>query len=59
MASVLIGVPTGYILTRRKSIYSNMLDIVIMLPFVIAGTILGIALITFFNQGGSCSREPG
>ena len=22
-----------------------------MLPFVIAGTILGIALITFFNQG--------
>ena len=51
IASVLIGVPTGYILTRRKSIYSNMLDIVIMLPFVIAGTILGIALITFFNKG--------
>ena len=51
LASVLIGVPTGYILTRRKSIYSNMLDIIIMLPFVIAGTILGIALITFFNQG--------
>ena len=43
--------PTGYILTRRKSAYSNALDIVIMLPFVIAGTILGIALIAFFNQG--------
>lgn len=51
IASILIGVPTGYILTRRKSIYSNMLDVVIMLPFVIAGTILGIALITFFNKG--------
>ncbi len=51
IASILIGVPTGYILTRRKSIYSSALDIVIMLPFVIAGTILGIALITFFNQG--------
>jgi len=51
LVSVLIGVPTGYILTRRKSMYSNMLDIVIMLPFVIAGTILGIALITFFNKG--------
>ncbi len=51
IVSVLIGVPTGYILTRRKSAYSNALDIVIMLPFVIAGTILGIALITFFNQG--------
>lgn len=51
LASILIGVPTGYILTRRKSIYSSMLDIVIMLPFVIAGTILGIALITFFNKG--------
>ena len=51
IVSVLIGVPTGYILTRRKSVYSSALDIVIMLPFVIAGTILGIALITFFNQG--------
>jgi iron(III) transport system permease protein len=51
LVAVLIGVPTGYILTRRKSAYSNALDIVIMLPFVIAGTILGIALITFFNQG--------
>jgi len=51
LASILIGVPTGYILTRRKSMYSNLLDIVIMLPFVIAGTILGIALITFFNKG--------
>lgn len=51
LVSVLIGVPTGYILTRRKSMYSSMLDLVIMLPFVIAGTILGIALITFFNQG--------
>jgi iron(III) transport system permease protein len=50
-AAILIGVPTGYILTRRKSIYSSLLDIVIMLPFVIAGTILGIALITFFNTG--------
>lgn len=50
--SVLIGVPAGYILTRyQRSAYSGALDIVIMLPFVVAGTVLGIALTIAFNRG--------
>jgi len=45
LVSLLIGVPAGYILTRhQRTAYSGTLDIVIMLPFVVAGTVLGIAL---------------
>ena len=51
LASVLIGVPTGYILTRRRSAVGDALDLAIMLPFTIAGTVLGIALIVMFNTG--------
>jgi len=51
LASVIIGVPTGYILTRRRSIVGDALDLAIMLPFTIAGTVLGIALIVMFNTG--------
>jgi len=51
IASILVGVPTGYILTRRRSIIGDALDMSIMLPFTIAGTVLGIALIVMFNSG--------
>jgi iron(III) transport system permease protein len=51
MISVVIGVPAGYILTRRRSMLGDGLDFAIMLPFTIAGTVLGIALIMMFNTG--------
>jgi len=52
LVSLLIGVPAGYILTRhQRTAYSGTLDIVIMLPFVVAGTVLGIALTIAFNKG--------
>jgi iron(III) transport system permease protein len=51
LASLIIGVPISYILTRRRSIIGDALDISIMLPFTIAGTVLGIALILMFNTG--------
>lgn len=51
LTSILVGVPTGYILTRRRSIVGDALDLAIMLPFTIAGTVLGIALIIMFNSG--------
>jgi len=51
IASVIVGVPAGYILTRRRSAVGDALDIAIMLPFTIAGTVLGIALIVMFNTG--------
>ena len=51
LASIIIGVPAGYILTRRRSGVGDALDFAIMLPFTIAGTVLGIALIVMFNTG--------
>jgi len=51
IASVFIGVPTGYIITRRGAGIGAGLDLAIMLPFTIAGTVLGIALIVMFNTG--------
>lgn len=51
LASVIVGVPAGYILARRRSAVGDALDIAIMLPFAIAGTVLGIALIVMFNTG--------
>jgi len=51
LVSVVIGVPAGYILTRRRSVIGDALDFAIMLPFTIAGTVLGIALIVMFNTG--------
>lgn len=51
IASVFIGVPTGYIISRRGSGIGAALDLSIMLPFTIAGTVLGIALIVMFNTG--------
>jgi len=51
LVSVLIGVPTGYIITRRGAWVGASLDFAIMLPFTIAGTVLGIALIVMFNTG--------
>jgi iron(III) transport system permease protein len=51
MISIVIGVPAGYILTRRRSMLGDGLDFAIMLPFTIAGTVLGIALIVMFNTG--------
>lgn len=51
LISVVIGVPAGYILTRRRSALGDGLDFAIMLPFTIAGTVLGIALIVMFNTG--------
>ena len=51
LASVFIGVPTGYIMTRRGATIGACLDFAIMLPFTIAGTVLGIALIVMFNTG--------
>jgi len=51
LASIFIGVPTGYIITRRGAAIGACLDLAIMLPFTIAGTVLGIALIVMFNTG--------
>ncbi|MBI3709639.1 MAG: iron ABC transporter permease [Proteobacteria bacterium] len=49
--AALLGVPIGYVLTRYRSRLADVLDIVAMIPFAIAGTVLGIGLVISFNSG--------
>jgi len=49
--ATLIGVPIGYVIVRRRSRLSALLDAVATAPFAVAGTVLGIGLILAFGHG--------
>jgi iron(III) transport system permease protein len=49
--ATLIGVPIGYVIVRRRSRLSALLDAVATAPFAVAGTVLGIGLILAFGRG--------
>ncbi len=49
--ATLLGVPIGYVLTRYRSRLADLLDVVAMAPFAVAGTVLGIGLVISFNSG--------
>jgi iron(III) transport system permease protein len=49
--ATLIGVPIGYLLVRRRSRLSALLDIVATAPFAVAGTVLGIGLVLTYSSG--------
>lgn len=51
LAATLIGVPIGYLLVRRRSRLSALLEIVATSPFAVAGTVLGIGLVLTYNSG--------
>jgi iron(III) transport system permease protein len=51
VAATLIGVPIGYLLVRRRSRMSALLEIVATSPFAVAGTVLGIGLVLTYNTG--------
>jgi iron(III) transport system permease protein len=51
MVATLIGVPIGYLLVRRRSRLSALLDIVATAPFAVAGTVLGIGLVLTYSSG--------
>lgn len=51
VAGVLFSVACAYLIVKRKCWVTNILDVVVMLPLTIAGTVLGIALINTFNDG--------
>jgi len=48
---MVFGVVVSYLVVRRKGPVSYMLDLLIMLPLAIAGTVLGIALAATYNKG--------
>lgn len=47
---VLIGMLISYILVRRKGFVASALDLLVMFPYVIPGSVLGIGLIVAFNK---------
>ncbi len=51
LAGVLFSVAVAYLIVKRRSAATATLDILVMLPLTIAGTVLGIALVNTFNSG--------
>lgn len=47
---VIIGMLVAYILVRKKGKVASFIDLLIMFPFVIPGSVLGIGLIIAFNR---------
>jgi iron(III) transport system permease protein len=51
VVTIALGAPIGYIVTRQRGPTATALDLVVMIPFVVSGTVLGIGLIIAFNSG--------
>lgn len=47
---VLLAVLIAYLVVRRKNNITNLVDIISMIPFIVPGTVLGIALLISFNK---------
>ncbi len=46
---VLVGTLLGFVLARRRSVAARTLDPLLMIPYIIPGTVLGIGFIVAFN----------
>jgi iron(III) transport system permease protein len=51
ISGVVFGIVVSYFLVRKRGAVSYLLDILVMLPLAIAGTVQGIALAAAFNKG--------
>jgi len=49
-ADLVIGVVAAYLLTRKKFKGKTLIDILIMLPWALPGTVVGVNLISAFNK---------
>ena len=47
---ILLAILIAYLVTRRRSPLNNTIDVMSMLPYVIQGSVVGIALIMAFNK---------
>jgi len=45
------GIAVSYLVVRKRGTVTYLLDLLIMLPLAIAGTVLGIALAATYNEG--------
>jgi iron(III) transport system permease protein len=51
LAGTVFSVAVAYLVVKRRSMATATLDVLVMLPLTIAGTVLGIALVNTFNTG--------
>ncbi len=47
---VVVGTLLGYVLSRKRNIASKLLDPLLMIPYIVPGTVLGIGFIVAFNR---------
>lgn len=47
---VIAGLLMAYVITRRRSAATAALDVMLLVPYVLPGTVIGIALVTAFNR---------
>ena len=47
---IALGMLISYIVVRQKGVAGQLMDLIIMFPFVIPGAVLGISLIVAFNK---------
>ena len=47
---IIIGILVAYILVRKRGKVANIIDMLVMFPYVIPGSVLGIGLIIAFNK---------
>lgn len=47
---ILFGMFCSYLIVRKKGLVSSLLDILLMFPYVIPGSVLGISLLVAFNK---------
>jgi len=48
---IFAGMLISYVLVRRRNIFSSIMDVSVMMPYTLPGTVFGIALILTFNKG--------
>ena len=47
---ILLGMFIAYLSTRRKNIFTSIIDTVTMFPYIVPGSVLGITLLLAFNK---------
>mgnify|MGYP000001806148 CR=1 FL=1 len=52
---VLLAVLIAYLVVRRRNALTNVVDVLSMIPYIVPGTVLGIALLIGFNKPRSSS----
>lgn len=50
VAVVLLAILIAYITVRRRNVLTGTVDVISMIPYIIPGTVVGIALLTAFNH---------